>query len=62
MDPLTPVIEHLREPVEEPVERRGSDPLTELMDRSEMRYFIEVDLLSECVHDFSKFTCVSVIF
>ena len=44
-DSLTPVVKLFNEPVEEPGERRGSDSLTELMDRREMRYFIEMDLL-----------------
>lgn len=55
---LTPVIKHLYEPVE----RRWSDPLTELMDCREMGNLIEMDFLSKWVHDISKFYCVPVVF
>lgn len=58
VDLLTPVLERFHEPVE----CRGSDSLAEYMDSREMRYFIEMDLLTERDHDLGKFCCVPVIF
>jgi hypothetical protein len=62
VDPFSPIIEHFHEPVHEAGEGRGPDSLTELLDCREMRDFIEIDLLSERVHDFDEFCRVSVSF
>ena len=62
VDLFTPVIKHFHEPVHEPREGRGPDPLAELLGGREMRNFIEADFHSKRVHDLSKFYRIPVIF
>ncbi len=62
IDRLTPIIEHFHEPVQEPRECCGSDSLAELMDGREMGNLVEMDLLSERIHNLCKLCGIPVIF
>ena len=61
-DPFAPIIEHLLKPVEQSVEDKWLDSVTEFLFRCKMRHVLELNLLPDGTHNFSEPDGIPVFF